>query len=222
MDAVGAPYEIVVVDDGSTDSTLEEAMSVRGTPLKVIGYRNNRGKGFAIKYAAQYVTGDAVIFMDADKEVSAEQVGQYVRVLRDHDIAIASKHHPESKVSAPIMRRVLSHAFHCLVVLLTGVRVSDTQSGFKAFKRQAFIKVMGLLSVKHYAFDVEILTVARLLKLSVVELPIRIDLKGAFGARHVLRMLVDLAGIVYRLRVIRWYQENLDKDAAYYRAIIRW
>jgi len=223
LDELGMPYEIIVVDDGSTDSTRAEAMSVRSNPhVNVVGYSQNRGKGFAIKHGAKYVTGDVVIFMDGDAEVKPELINRYIRALNEHDLAIATKYHPDSKVSAPIMRKLLSHGFHCLVILLTGVRVSDTQSGFKAFRREALSKIMNLISVKHYAFDVEMLTVARLLKLKTAELPITIELNALFSARHVLRMLVDLIGITYRLRVIHWYQTNLHHSTADYKPIINW
>jgi hypothetical protein len=120
------------------------------------------------------------------------------------------------------MRRLLSHAFNRLVMLLTGLRVSDTQTGFKAFRREALEKIMNLVSVKHYAFDVELLVAAKLLRLRIVELPIKISLASLFSVRYVLRMFVDLLGITYRLRVIHWYQSNLHNPEAAYKPIIKW
>jgi len=79
-----------------------------------------------------------------------------------------------------------------------------------------------LVSVKRYAFDVELLAVARLLKLRVVELPVKIRLGSLFSARQVIRMLVDVLGITYRLRVIRWYQKNLHNRQPKYKPIIEW
>jgi hypothetical protein len=140
----------------------------------------------------------------------------------ENQIVLASKRHPDSKVSAPLMRRFLSYGFHCLVILLTGVRVSDTQSGFKAFRREALAKIMTLVSVKRYAFDVEVLVVTKLLKLRIAELPVKIRLGSLFSARQVFRMLVDLLEITYRLRVIRWYQKNLHNPKGAYEAIVKW
>lgn len=222
LDMLGVPYEIVVVDDGSMDGTRIEALNVRCSNVRVVGYDRNQGKGFALKFGSQHASGDYVFFMDSDTEIEADRVHEYVAILRHYDMAIASKWHPGSRVSSPIVRRILSHAFHNLVMLLTGVRVSDTQSGFKAFRRDAINEIMNLISVKHFAFDVEVLTVAKLLKLRVAELPVNIRLASLFSARYVFRMFIDLLGITYRLRVIRWYQNNLHNEQAHYQSFIRW
>jgi hypothetical protein len=79
--------------------------------------------------------------MDSDADVKPDLMKQYVTVLRNNDIALASKWHHDLRVSIPAMRRLLSHAFNCLVMLLTGLRVSDTQSGFKAFRHEALDSV---------------------------------------------------------------------------------
>jgi len=223
LERLSTPYEIIIVDDGSTDGTRAEAIRVSDNPhVRVVGYDRNRGKGFAIKYGTKYVTGDLVVFMDSDADIKPDLIKQYVTVLRNNDIALASKWHPDSRVSTPVMRRLLSHAFNRLVMLTTGLRVSDTQSGFKALRRQALERIMSLVSVKYYAFDVELLVAAKLLKLRIIELPVKIRLTSLFSARHVLRMLVDLLGITYRLRVIHWYQRNLDNPQAVYKPIIKW
>lgn len=223
LENLACPYEIIIVDDGSTDGTRTEAVRASVNPqVKIIGYDRNQGKGFAIKHASKYATGDVIAFMDSDADVRPDLLKQYVTVLQNNDVALASKWHPDSRVSTPVMRRLLSHAFNRLVMLLTGLRVSDTQSGFKAFRREALESVMSLVSVKRYAFDVELLVAAKLLKLRIIELPIQIRLNSLFSARYVLRMLVDLLGITYRLRVIHWYQRNLHNRQAVYKPIIRW
>ena len=223
LESLACPYEIIIVDDGSTDGTRAEAIRVSDNPdVRVVGYDRNRGKGSAIKYGTKYVTGDLVVLMDSDADINPDLIKQYVTALRNNDIALASKWHPDSRVSTPMMRRLLSHAFNRLVMLLTGLRVSDTQSGFKAFRHEALDSVMSLVSVKHYAFDVELLVAAKLLKLRIIELPIKIRLNSLFSARYVLRMLVDLLGITYRLRVIHWYQQNLHNPQAEYKPIIQW
>lgn len=84
------------------------------------------------------------------------------------------------------------------------------------------VRIMQLVSVRRYAFDVEVLTVAALLKMRIVELPVKIRVGNMFSLRHVVRMFVDLLGIAYRLRVIHWYQTNLHNSQASYSPIIKW
>ncbi len=97
------------------------------------------------------------------------------------------------------------------------MRLSDTQTGLKAIRREAFANVFPRLSVKRYAFDVEMLALANLLGLKLVELPIDIRVRKLFSFQEVWRMFLDLLGITYRLRVSRWYQRvlaqiNLEED----------
>lgn len=216
-------YEIIIVDDGSTDGTKEEALRIAdGKRVKVFSYNNNVGKGFAIKYGVKKASGENIIFLDSDLEVKADGLTKFIEALRLYDLVIASKRHPESKVEAPLARKLLSYSFHTLVKLLTGIKVSDTQSGLKAGRSQALKRIFGLMSVKRYAFDVEMLTIAKLLNYKIKELPVEIKLKGMFSLREVIRMLIDLLGIAYRLRVKRWYQANLNKEKAEYKPIIKW
>jgi hypothetical protein len=111
----------------------------------------------------------------------------------------------------PVSRRILSEGFNGLVRLLTGVPLKDTQSGLKAMKKSAFIDIFPRLAVKRYAFDVELLAVAHLYGLKVVEMPVNIKLDASFKPNEMLHMFLDLLGIAYRLRVIHWYQRQLPK-----------
>jgi glycosyltransferase involved in cell wall biosynthesis len=220
----GVPeYELIVVDDGSDDGTREEALKVADAAhIRVVGYPHNRGKGFAVKYGIERSVGDVVFFLDSDLEINPSGLSAYLASLRDCDVVIGSKRHPKSRVQAPAMRRILSFAFHTLVKLLVGLKVSDTQPGLKAGRGECFRRVFGLLSVKKFAFDVEMLVVAHLLKLRIREAPVEINLEGQFKTREVVRMFLDILGITYRLRVKRWYQSNLNNDRPRYVPIVRW
>jgi glycosyltransferase involved in cell wall biosynthesis len=217
---MGLRYEIIVVDDGSLDNTGLKVGNYarRNGRVKVVGYRKNVGKGFALKTGFAHAIGDMVVLMDSDADIDPRQVVHYVEALKDADIVVASKWHPQSSVDTPLMRRILSHGFNVLVKLLTGLRLSDTQTGLKAVRRSAFAGVFPKLTVKRFAFDVELLALANLLDLKVVELPINIRLRSLFSFREVWRMFLDLLGITYRLRVLRWYQravkitKRLDSD----------
>lgn len=205
-------YEIVVVDDGSIDLTASRAVdyaSRNGGHVKVVTYRRNVGKGYAVRTGFLRSCGDAVVFVDSDLEIDVNQIGHYVEALRNSDIVVASKGHPKSIVDVPLTRRILGSGFNVLVRLLTGVALKDTQTGLKAIRRSALKEIVPRLAVKRYAFDVELLTVANLLGLSVAEMPVTVRMKGLFRFRDVWWMFVDLLGITYRLRVLRWYQRAL-------------
>ena len=106
----------------------------------------------------------------------------------------------------PLLRRLFSHSFNVLVRLLTGVNLNDTQAGLKAVRKSAFDKVFPRLAVKRYAFDVELLAVAHLYGLRIVEMPVKLKMNASFKLKEIWHMLLDLLGITYRLRLIRWYQ----------------
>jgi len=207
----GFNYEIIVVDDGSNDATRSRALKYarNNSHVKVVSHPNNMGKGAAVRTGFSNSTGDLIAFIDADLEINPKQLQVYFRALENADIAIGSKWHPKSNVKTTFTRRLLSRSFYALARLLVGIRVSDTQVGLKAFKREALENILRVQLVKRYAFDVELLAVASLLNLKIVELPVNLSLQSRFSIREVWRMLMELLGITYRLRVTKWYQRCL-------------
>jgi glycosyltransferase involved in cell wall biosynthesis len=207
----GLRYEVVVVDDGSVDDTRLKVLNyaAQSWNVRVFGYDRNVGKGFAVKSGFWKSVGDAVVFVDSDSDIDVGQLRRYVDALKDADIVVGSKWHRDSVVEVSFVRGFLSRGFNVLVRLLTGVRVSDTQAGIKAVRREAFCEVFRRLSVKRYAFDVELLVLAGVFGLRVVELPVKLKLSSRFGFGEIWRMLLDLLGIAYRLRVKRWYQRGI-------------
>jgi len=144
-------------------------------------------------------------------EINLGTILDYIEALKHGDIVIASKRHKDSIVEVPLSRRILSETFNGLVRLLTGVPLKDTQSGLKAMKKSAFVTIFPRLAVKRYAFDVELLAVANLYGLKIVELPVKIKLVSKFKVDEMWHMFLDLLGIAYRLRIIHWYQRSLSK-----------
>jgi len=205
------PYEIVVVNDGSTDKTLANALKYaeRNAHVRVVNHVVNVGKGYAVKTGFMQTIGDVVVFVDSGMEINLSTVSRYVDALEHADIVIASKWHPESVVKIPLVRRILGCGFNLLVRVLTGVKLKDTQAGLKAIRRKAFEDVFQRLAVKRYAFDVELLAVAHLYGLKVVEMPVKIKMGASFKLRDIGKMFVDLLGIAYRLRMIHWYQRSI-------------
>jgi glycosyltransferase involved in cell wall biosynthesis len=215
-------FEIIVVDDGSTDGTDRVAEILDDDHVKVVSYRSNKGKGYALKEGFNFATGEFSFLVDSDLEIHATDLGAYLSALESADIVIGSKRHPLSVVETPVVRMFLSIGFNMLERLLIKVRVSDTQAGMKGARSTTLYKILPLLSVKKYAFDAELLTVATLLGFRLHELPVHIHLRAGFSARQAFRMLIDLLGISYRLRIKKWYQKNMRGISETYRPIITW
>ncbi len=211
------PYEIVVVDDGSQDRTFVRAKTYanRNGHVKVLSYPLNAGKGYAVKTGFMQTSGDVVVFADGDMEIDLSDISRYVEALKHGDIVIASKWHPDSSVDMSMSRKLLSHSFHVLVRLLVGVRLRDTQAGLKAMRKSAFVNIFPNLAVKRYAFDVELLAVANLHGLRIVEMPTKLKVAASFSLKELFRMFVDLLGIAYRLRVIHWYNRPFASGHAF-------
>lgn len=222
FEAVSQDFEIIVVDDGSSDGTRKIAERFSGKRFKIVGYDNNQGKGHAIKLGLYNATGEFAFLLDSDLEIHPKELVSYIEALGSADFVVGSKRHPLSTVRTPATRRFLSLGFNFLERFLTGVHATDTQCGLKAARSAALYQVLPLLSVKRYAFDAELLTVASLFGYTIKELPVDIDLKATFSVRQVFRMLIDLLGISYRLRLTKWYQKNMLRMSETYKPIISW
>lgn len=215
-------YEIIVVDDGSTDGTRNVAESSKEKNVRVISYNRNQGKGHAFRTGFYKATGEITFLVDGDSEIMAKDLVSYVKALGSSDIAIGSKRHPDSVVRTPVIRKILSLGFNVFERLLTGTRARDTQAGFKAAKSQVFYEVLPLVTAKRYCFDLELLAVASLLGFETKELPVFINLKALSNPQRVMRMVVDVLGIAYRLRITRWYQKNIVTMSDTYDPMIKW
>ena len=204
-------YEIIVVDDGSEDNTYDAVLGINNKHVRVLKNGVNEGKGSAIKKGVFFASGRYTIILDADMEIDPIQIRTYLRLLKKADVVIASKKHRDSVYEAPFIRKFLSWGFNILVQMLTGLRIRDTQTGLKAFRTDALKSIMNDVLVKRYAFDVEVLVLANLLGLKVIEAPVKVRVKCMFSFKDVIRMLLDLLGLIYRLKIIRWYQQALKE-----------
>lgn len=207
-------YEILVVNDGSVDKTLqviqeEEKLDSR---VKVLSYEQNRGKGYAVKQGVVHSKGNIVLFLDGDFDISPIQIKDYVKQLEGYDLVIASKAHPLSTVSGPTSRMFLSKMFNLLVRSLIPIKINDTQSGLKVGNGSVLRRIFEIMLVQRYAFDVELLAIATKLNLKIKELPISMTLDNSFDIREVAKMFIDILGISYRLRITRYYQRSVPES----------
>lgn len=215
-------FEVVIVDDGSVDDTYRALKELDLPNLRILRTDKNSGKGAALSYGVKHSEAEIVIFADGDLQILPRNFADFLNALRHAQIAIASKRTQGSSVRAGTKRKMLSVGFNCIVKLLLSLSINDTQAGFKVFEKSALERIIPYLSVKKYAFDVELLVVADLLEMKIEELPAFVELESSFQVRNIIRMFVDLLGITYRLRVKRWYQYNLHRSPKPYKPILEW
>lgn len=211
LEGLERPFEVIVVCDGAVDETPELLRGLADPRLRVVEYRQNHGKGFAICAGIANARGALVGWLDADLDVDPGVIVAAAHTLaeRELDAVVGSKRHPQSVVSYPVVRRVLSLGFQLLVRLALRVNVRDTQTGAKLFRREVLDTVVPLLLIKRYAFDLEVLAVAALFGFDrVAEVPIRLDYRFSgtgINSEAVRRMFVDTLAIAYRVRIRHWY-----------------
>jgi glycosyltransferase involved in cell wall biosynthesis len=209
LDSITKDYELVLVNDGSKNNCHEEAKKFSDKRFRVVGYKKNQGKGYAIKYGFNYVTEEYVVFLDSGGDLNPKQIRDFMNVMEKTraDIVIGSKKHPSSKVHYPFIRRLMSFTYQMINRVLFNLNVKDTQVGLKLFKKEALDKIMPKIAIKKFAFDLELLVIANKMHYKIVEAPIVLKYKfnSTISPKAVFWMLWDTAAIFYRLRVLRWY-----------------
>ena len=207
----GVTFEIIAVSDGSTDG-YDAALEAVSAHVRVVQLNHNWGKGQALRVGLSMGRGAYLGFIDADGDLPAEQVASYVTLVQSYhpDVVLGSKRHPMSEVEYPIIRRIYSWGYQQLVRTLFRLNVRDTQTGLKILRREMVADVLPRMLEKRFAFDLEMLVVARRLGYKkFFEAPVRIEerLSSTISRRAVRSMLVDTLAIFYRLRVRHWYDQ---------------
>jgi len=222
----GYSWELIVMDDGSSDDTFERAAALCEKYPQLIVKKNpfNLGKGRAIKKAVHYITGDYVLFLDADMDLHPNQFPALFDIMRlnNADIVIGSKLHPNSIVRYPLQRRIISLVYYLLVRVLFNLPCHDTQTGLKLFKTEVLRNVLPRILVKAFAFDLEILVNAHHLGYKITEAPIVLTTQrpyGRIGSKAILATGLDTLAIFYRMHILRYYdridyyrRKNLAKE----------
>ncbi len=209
-------YEIIVVVDGFVDKTFDVAKKIKNASIKVLGYKDNKGKGFAVKYGIQKANGDIIGFIDSGFDINPAGIAillNYMK-LHDADVVVGSKTHPDSEVDYPLYRRIISFGARLITKILFGFSIQDTQVGLKIFKRKVAKDVFPRLLVKKFAFDIEMLAVANILGYNkIYEAPVKLSFEaGSISATGLfsilLKTLWDTIAIFYRIRVLKYYRKS--------------
>jgi glycosyltransferase involved in cell wall biosynthesis len=170
-------YELILVNDGSTDSTETICRSIvdQNRSACLISYSINRGKGHAVKTGLLNANGRYRIFMDADLAVPVEFIGTCVQQLKKgSDIVIGSRHLAGSSLKVPegALRRFMGGVYLTTVRAALGLRVTDITCGLKGFKKEAALDIFGRSKINRWGYDAELIFLAQKLGYSIREIPV--------------------------------------------------
>lgn len=173
---LGEAYEILVVDDGSTDATRAAAESLRPEipALKTVAHETNRGKGAAVRTGVMNSTGESLLFLDCDLAVRPAEASAFIAAIAENDIAIGSRRHPDAVIAKPQpwYRIAYGRAINFLIRKILRLPHHDTQCGFKMFRADVAKEIFAKAGESRWLFDVEILMRAHERGYRVSELPV--------------------------------------------------
>ncbi|HVN84174.1 MAG TPA: dolichyl-phosphate beta-glucosyltransferase [Candidatus Binatia bacterium] len=205
MDARHPDYEVVVVDDGSTDDTVALVRRHFGQrpQLRQVSYGGNRGKGYAVRYGAEQATGDVVLFSDADLSTPIEELDKLLPLAEQgYDLVMGTRAHPEAdiRIRQPFYREYGGKLFNVFIRMLLLPDFRDTQCGFKLFRRTAMMPILRRQRIDRFAFDVELVYLAHQAGLKIADVPVvwMNSPETKMGASGIARAVLDVLRIWVR------------------------
>lgn len=200
----GEDYELIYCDDGSLDGCGDIVRSLGLPRVRVIGYTPNRGKGSAVRTAVMAAEGDLILYTDCDCAYGTDKIGEAVKRLDgspETDVLIGSRNlGGDGYEGYTFLRKLMSKTYIFVIRTVAGFRHSDSQCGFKAWRRGAGKAVFALCETDGFAFDIEALLLAEKFGYRIDEMPVKVinhaeSTSKVHPIRDTLRMLRDLVKI---------------------------
>ncbi len=202
-------WEIIVVNDGSKDNTAQvvQGIALQDENIRLIDNKKNNGKGYVVRQGLLEAKGDYRIFMDADNSTSVDHVEKMFPEFKNgYDVVIGSRDIKGAKLAIPQswFRRKVGDIFNLLVQFLCGLwGIWDTQCGFKGLTRKCVTEIIPQCRIDRFAFDPEILVVAKRMNFKIKEVPVTWfnDAVSTVKFKSTIKMAIDLLKI--RLNIIK-------------------
>lgn len=171
-------FEVIISNDGSNDRTanIVKEKQKKHKELKLYSNQKNEGKGSALTNAFKIARGKYMAFIDADLAIDINLFPQLITPLEKNksDIAIASKHVNGADVEYSLLRKITSRTYSLLARTLLGLKIKDCQCGFKAFNREAILRILPDIKNKGWGWDTEVLAKASWKGYKIIEVPAKV------------------------------------------------
>jgi glycosyltransferase involved in cell wall biosynthesis len=212
----GLRYEIIVVDDGSSDNTFAESQRAAddGYPVRAANQETNRGKGASLFHGFEFASGELVAFLDSDLEIAPENLPTLIKVMHETNADVVAGVKDLQANPFPPLRRLMSRGYRAMVAFLFGLTITDTQTGIKLFRREVLADAIPRVSARRFAFDIELLVAASRFGYRIVEQPVEISYlrRGGLGRvnlAQLFNMIADTLAIFYRASFWHWLNPGL-------------
>lgn len=216
-------FELIVVNDCSEDAThrIASRLSKQHQAVRLIEHARNRGKGASVQSGILQAKGEYVLFLDADDSTGIEHLKLAARHLLDRaDIVIGSRNRLDTPGACyisfqPLWKRILGKSGNLLIQLFTGIRIWDTQCGFKIFSRQAANDIFSRLTLDRWLFDIEALVIAGKLgyKIKIIPVSWKNNQDSKVGVRGYLTSIRELIKIKSNLIQNKYEIDSNDTGA---------
>ena len=203
VDKLAISYEIIIVNDGSSDATLAKAQKCASDPIQVLSYGQNRGKGYAIQYGMLHSEGLYKLFMDVDLSTSLDGIRNFLDLMEtgNYDVVIGERKSRSARIEGrqPFYRIFFGRGFTLLANLFIGHKITDFTCGFKMYTKDAADIIFKRQRIFDWAFDAELLFIAVLHGLRIRQAPVT----WRHHSNSKVRLIRDIAHSLYSLILMR-------------------